>query len=326
VAQITLLALDDPIDESLYAINGNFSAINDELSGMAPLGHSHAASSIVSGLMAPERLGSGTPSDIVFLRGDGSWAPVDWNRVTSKPSTFPPQAHTHDASDIASGVLAVERLGTRTPTAWKFLRGDGLWIEVDWSQLSGKPAEFPPQAHVHAASEITSGLLATARLGSGTASASAFLRGDQTWASVGWGDVTGKPSTFTPSAHTHALSDLQQGGATSGQVLTWSGSQWAPATPTGGSSSPTPFTIRTSSFTAASNTRNYLKANNLTVTLPASPADGDWVEIIGAASGCTVARNGKTIMGLAEDMSLDAAYYVVRLVYIASDNDWRIAP
>ena len=38
----------------------------------------------------------------------------------------------------------------------------------------------------------------------------------------------------TPTAHTHALADIQQGGATSGQVLEWSGSAWAPATPSGG--------------------------------------------------------------------------------------------
>jgi hypothetical protein len=38
----------------------------------------------------------------------------------------------------------------------------------------------------------------------------------------------------TPNAHTHALADIQQGGATSGQVLEWSGSAWAPATLSGG--------------------------------------------------------------------------------------------
>jgi hypothetical protein len=38
----------------------------------------------------------------------------------------------------------------------------------------------------------------------------------------------------TPIAHTHALADIQQGGATSGQVLEWSGSVWAPATLSGG--------------------------------------------------------------------------------------------
>lgn len=36
-----------------------------------------------------------------------------------------------------------------------------------------------------AASQITSGTVATARLGSGTANSTTFLRGDQTWASAG---------------------------------------------------------------------------------------------------------------------------------------------
>jgi hypothetical protein len=35
-----------------------------------------------------------------------------------------------------------------------------------------------------AASQITSGTVATARLGSGTANSTTYLRGDQTWATV----------------------------------------------------------------------------------------------------------------------------------------------
>jgi len=47
--------------------------------------------------------------------------------------------------------------------------------------LDGKAAS----SHTHAADAITSGTIATARLGSGAASASNFLRGDGTWATAG---------------------------------------------------------------------------------------------------------------------------------------------
>jgi hypothetical protein len=41
-----------------------------------------------------------------------------------------------------------------------------------------------------------------------------------------WNDIAGKPATFPPETHTHALSALTQSSATSGQVVTWSGSAW----------------------------------------------------------------------------------------------------
>jgi hypothetical protein len=41
-------------------------------------------------------------------------------------------------------------------------------------------------------------------------------------------DIEDIPSTFTPAAHTHTLSNLTQSGATTGQVAQWNGTEWAP--------------------------------------------------------------------------------------------------
>ena len=69
-------------------------------------------------------------------------------------------------------------------------------------------------------SQITTGTVGTARLGSGTASASTYLRGDQTWAAV------------TPGAS--ALNDLTDVDTATDppavdDVLAWDGSLWTPA-------------------------------------------------------------------------------------------------
>ena len=40
-----------------------------------------------------------------------TWVPA-WGDVTGKPSTFPPSGHTHDASQIVSGILPAARGGT----------------------------------------------------------------------------------------------------------------------------------------------------------------------------------------------------------------------
>jgi hypothetical protein len=54
-------------------------------------------------------------------------------------------------------------------------------------------------------------------------------------AAVTWNTLTGKPSTFPPSSHTHPTSDLTQSGAATGDVLQWSGTAWVPAAPSSSS-------------------------------------------------------------------------------------------
>jgi hypothetical protein len=61
-----------------------------------------------------------------------------------------------------------------------------------------------------------------------------------------------------------------------------------------------------------------------TLTLPAAPASGDTVRVTPANALTTnvIARNGQTIMGVAEDMTLDNADATVELRFI--NSTWRL--
>jgi hypothetical protein len=86
------------------------------------------------------------------------------------------------------------------------------------------------------------------------------------------------------------------------------------------------FSAQATSFTAEVNTAYWITGNSVVVTLPAAPADGDMVRIANGAAvtGCSIARNGKTIMGVAEDLTVDVPNFSVTLIYRSATTDWRL--
>lgn len=87
-----------------------------------------------------------------------------------------------------------------------------------------------------------------------------------------------------------------------------------------------PVSLVSTNATATANATHVLTAN-VTLTLPSTPVQGDWV-VVTDRSGlttCVIDRGGKNIMGLAENMTLNVMDSAFRLVYIDSTRGWVFA-
>jgi len=79
-----------------------------------------------------------------------------------------------------------------------------------------------------------------------------------------------------------------------------------------------------STNTAAVASRTYVFTATLTLTLPASPTAGDWVEINNSSATTTpvVARNGSNIQSSATDLTIDNATASFTLTYADATRGW----
>ena len=193
-----------------------------------------------------------------------------WSEISGKPSSFTPSAHTHSASDITSGTLALARIPTGTTSSTvalgnhthsQYLTSSSLSGYATQSWVNGQidaitPASIGAASSFHTHSQYLTGISDASGSGTGylltnasgstvyrramtssdvtsalgftpansshthtfsdiifnnTGTNRQYLAGDGKFYTVGWSEIGSKPSSFTPSSHTHSASDITSG-------------------------------------------------------------------------------------------------------------------
>ena len=168
---------------------------------------------------------------------------VQWSGVTGKPSSYPPSSHTHSSvTDIGSGstttfAYSKSGLGYGDFTwlaAWNGYElravNKSLFAQASHSHTVSQISDFGTHVYDATISRTANTVLAAPNGKAGSASFRALVATDipsitkskiidfpsslpasdvYAWAkasskpSYSWGEITGKPSTYTPSSHTH---------------------------------------------------------------------------------------------------------------------------
>lgn len=210
--------IDDVTD-----LGAEIDAINFALTGKAATSHTHGAADVTSGTMAAARLPAATTTTqgAVELATDGeSVAGVVVQGNDARLSNArTPTSHTHGASDITSGTVAVARLPAATTTTQGIVELATSGESAANVVVQGNDARLSdtrvPKAHTHDASDIASGTVAVARLPAATTSAQGIVElatsGENAANVVVQGNDSRLSDARTPTAHTHNASDINAG-------------------------------------------------------------------------------------------------------------------
>ena len=116
--------------------------------------------------------------------GNVSWSLAEIGAAAS--------SHSHSSNAInVGGISFIGKSTTGAGTTAELSVGTAQTMLGLGSAAYVASSTFAASSHTHAASAITSGTIATARLASGTASSSTYLRGDSTWATIPGGGISG---------------------------------------------------------------------------------------------------------------------------------------
>ena len=189
------------------------SEVDSKLSGKANSSHNHTISQITD--IANASVKSATSATTA-----ASAQSVEWNNVKNKPSTYTPSSHSHDNSTITSldagkittGTIDIARLPQGALERCVIVADDTARFKLTKSNIQkGDTVKVTGTGKMYFVIDDTK---LTSEDGY-----TVYTAGSAT--SVPWSGITGKPSTFTPSSHTHnyAGSSSAGGAANSANVL-----------------------------------------------------------------------------------------------------------
>ena len=158
---------------------------------------------------------------------------VDWSKVQNKPTSYPPSSHSHAYLPLGGGTISgqIKRdvgcswiydrdnaivygtssgtssgyhpvVGQKTPSgAWTIGTYSDERLIFDYTTDANKTAGTNKATQVYLPAQDGT-IITSATIGSQSVNYA------KSAGSVAWGNVTGKPGTFTPAAHTHTKSQI----------------------------------------------------------------------------------------------------------------------